>query len=160
MFVETERFGAFEMEESKKLVFPSGLPGFEDMQDFVIIRNESTYPIYWLQSLESKYIALPVIMLFGIVEDYSVQLRDDDLRELSVESQDDLLVMNVVVIPEDITRMTANLAAPIIINARAGLGRQVIIDVRELPMRYPIYDAVMNAIKGGDPDAGTVTESR
>jgi flagellar assembly factor FliW len=159
MLIET-RFGMSETNDNKIINFYSGLPGFEDLHQFIIIEVGNTKPIYWLQSLESKYIALPVIMLFGIVEDYSVQLRDDDLRELSVESQDDLLVMNFVVIPEDITRMTANLAAPIIINARAGLGRQVIIDVRELPMRYPIYDAVMNAIKGGDPDAGTVTESR
>lgn len=160
MLVETDRFGVFEMDESKKLEFPSGIPGFEDLHEFVIIKNESTFPIYWLQSLESKYIALPVIMLFGLIEDYTVQLRDDELKELCVESQDDLLVMNVVVIQEDITKMTANLAAPIIINARAGLGRQVIIDVRELPIRFPIYEAVMNAVKGGVADAGAVTEGR
>jgi flagellar assembly factor FliW len=160
MLVETERFGSFEMDEEKRIKFPEGIPGFEDMRFFVIIRNEQTYPVYWLQSLESKYVALPVMVVFGVVEDYMVQLRDDDLQTLSVKSQDDLLVMNVVVIPEDVTQMTANLAAPIIVNAREGLGKQVIIDVNELPMRYPIYEAVLATLKGGSADAGVVSEAR
>ena len=156
MFIETERFGSFEIDDDKSINFPAGLPGFEDLHTFIIIKNSDSYPIYWLQSAEDKYIALPVVVPFDIVNEYIIQIRDDELRELKVECQDDLLITNVVVIPEDITKMTANLAAPIIINAKLGLGKQIIIDAKEMPIRFPIYDAVMKVLKEGSKDAGTI----
>jgi len=160
VFIETERFGSFEMDERKSVDFPAGLPGFEDLHTFIIIKTNETQPLYWLQSTENKYIALPVVVPFEIVDEYTIQIRDDELRGLKVESQDDLLIMNVVVIPEDITKMTVNLAAPIIINAKLGLGKQIVIDAKEMPLRFPIYDAVKRILKGGSKDAGIVKESR
>ncbi len=158
MFIETERFGSFEMDDSKAINFPAGLPGFEDLHVFVIIKNKETQPIYWLQSAENKYIALPVIVPFEIISDYIIQIRDDELRELKVECQDDLLITNVVVIPEDVTKMTVNLAAPIVINAKIGVGKQIIIDAKSMPIRFPIYEAMLDAMKGGSEDAGAVAQ--
>ncbi len=160
MYIETERFGSFKMDKSKSVHLPAGLPGFEDLRTFIIIKNEETQPLYWLQSTENKYIALPVVVPFELVDDYTIQIRDDELRELKVECQDDLLITNVVVIPEDITQMTVNLAAPIVINAKLGTGKQIIIDSKEMPMRFPIYDALMTFLKEGNKHAGTVTENR
>ncbi len=159
MFIETERFGSFEMEDRKSIEFSSGLPGFEDLHKFIIIKINETQPVYWLQSTENKYIALPVIIPFEIIDEYAVQIRDDELEELQIANQDELLVMNVVVIPADITKMTVNLAAPIVINAKLGLAKQLIIDAKELPIRFPIYDALVKARKGGKADAGLVTEN-
>ncbi|MDL2220631.1 flagellar assembly protein FliW [Eubacteriales bacterium OttesenSCG-928-N14] len=159
MFIETERFGSFELDDTKVIDFPQGLPGLEELHQYVIVKVEETEPIYWLQSAEEKYIALPVIVPFEIMEDYTLQIRDKELSELKVEDQNDLLIMNVVVIPEQIEKMTANLAAPIIVNAKAGLGKQIIVDAKELPVRYPIYESVMYALKGGAADAGSVSEN-
>ena len=136
--------------------FPSGLPGFEELQRFVILEIEKSKPLYWLQSTDNKYIALPAMIPFELMENHSLQVRDSDLEELHVEEQTDLIVMNVVVIPEDIRQMTVNLAAPIIINAKEGIGKQILIDAKELPIRYPIYDAVMRAAKGGNEHAGAI----
>lgn len=156
MTIETERFGTFELKNQKRIEFPHGLPGLEDLTEFIIIQLNETRPIYWLQSTENKYVALPVIIPFEVLEDYYVQIRDNELEELRVESQNDLIIMNVVVIPEDISRMTANLAAPVVINAKYGIGKQIIIDAQELPVRFPVYDAVMQAAKGGLADAGAL----
>ncbi len=156
MHIETSRFGDFEFPDNKVISFPSGLPGFEDLQRFVILEIEKSKPLYWLQSTDNKYIALPAMIPFELMDNHSLQVRDSDLEELHVEEQSDLIVMNVVVIPEDIRQMTVNLAAPIIINAKEGIGKQILIDAKELPIRYPIYDAVMRAAKGGKENAGAV----
>ena len=155
MIVETERFGPFELKDDKIIDFPLGLPGFEDLHKFIILEISETKPIYWLQSTENKYIALPVIIPFEMIEDYFIEIRDSELQELHVENQNDLLIMNVVVIPGELQKMTVNLAAPIIINAKVGIGKQIIIDAMELPIRFPVYHAIMNKLKGGDADAGT-----
>lgn len=156
MFIETERFGDFELKDSKVIDFPLGLPGFEELHKFIILEIGDTQPLYWLQSTENKYIALPTLIPFEFVEDYFIEIRDNEMQELNIESKNDLLIMNVVVIPDDITKMTVNLAAPIIINAKLGLGKQIIIDAADLPIRYPVYDAIMKSLTGGGKDAGTI----
>lgn len=160
MLIETDRFGSFDTKDSKLIDFPQGLPGFEELHQFIILEVPQTKPVYWLQSTENKYIALPVILSFEIMDDYYIDIRENELEELQVESQNDLLVMNVVVIPEKIEDMTVNLAAPIIINAVRGVGKQIIIDAKTMPIRWPVYEAIMKSLdKGGEQDAGVVEEN-
>ncbi len=157
MIVET-RFGTSETSENKIIDFPSGIPGFEELHKFIIIEAENTKPIYWLQSIENKHIALPVIVSFEIINDYNINIRENELEDIRLESKDDLLILNVVVIPEDARKMTVNLAAPVVINAKRGIGKQIIIDAAELPLRYPVYEAIRNSLKGGEKDACTLAE--
>ncbi len=160
MLIDTDRFGTFDTKDSKLIEFPQGLPGFEELHYFIILEVGQTKPIYWLQSTENKFIALPVILTFEILDDYYIDIRDNELEELNVESQNDLLVMNVVVIPEKIEKMTVNLAAPIVINAVRGIGKQIIIDAKTMPVRLPIYEAIMKRTdKGGQEDAGAVEKN-
>ncbi|MFA5675339.1 MAG: flagellar assembly protein FliW [Christensenellales bacterium] len=160
MLIETDRFGSFDTKDSKLIDFPQGLPGFEELRQFIILEVPQTKPVYWLQSTENKYIALPVILSFEIMDDYYIDIRENELEELQVESQNDLLVMNVVVIPDKIEDMTVNLAAPIIINAVRGVGKQIIIDAKTMPIRWPVYEAIMKSLdKGGEQDAGVVEEN-
>lgn len=161
MLIDTDRFGTFDTRDSKLIKFPQGLPGFEDLHDFIILEVGHTKPIYWLQSTEDKFIALPVILTFEVLDDYYIDIRDNELDELHIESQNDLLIMNVVVIPEQIEKMTVNLAAPIVINAVRGIGKQIIIDAKSMSVRMPIYDAIMKRVdEGGQEDAGTVEKNR
>ena len=160
MLIDTDRFGTFDTKDSKLIEFPQGLPGFEDLHNFIILEVGQTKPIYWLQSTENKYIALPVILTFEILDDYYIDIRDNELEELFVESQNDLLIMNVVVIPDPIEKMTVNLAAPIVINAMKGIGKQIIVDAKTMPIRMPIYEAIMkNIAKEGENNAGAVEKN-
>lgn len=154
MLVET-RFGTSETDEKKIIRFPSALPGFEDLHEFIIIEVANTKPIYWLQSTKNKHIALPVIISFAILDDYDINIRENELEGLDTENPNDLLILNVVVIPEDLKKMTANLAAPVVINVKQGIGKQIIIDAAEFPLRYPIYEAIQQSLQGGERDAGT-----
>ncbi len=160
MIIDTSRFGSFDIKDNKIIDFPWGLPGFEDLHKFIILEVSDTKPIYWLQSTDNKYIALPVIVSFEVLSDYSIYIKEHELEGLYVESKNDLLILNVTVIPEDIKDMTINLAAPIVINVKHGIGKQIIIDAKELPIRFPGYEAVINSIKGGESDAGTLSENR
>jgi flagellar assembly factor FliW len=155
MRVETDRFGDFELDEKNKIKFPLGLPGFEELHEFIVLKILETRPIYWLQSIENKYISLPVIIPFEIFEDYCIEVKDEEMEDLHIESQNDILVMNVIVIPENITEMTANMAAPIIINAKLGMGKQILIDSEDFSVRQPVYEDVMKVLSGGEADAGS-----
>lgn len=161
MLIETERFGTFELKDRKTLEFPNGIPGFEELHRFILLETEETRPLLWLQSTENKHIALPVIIPFEIISDYYVDVRENELNDLELEVPGDLLILCVVVVPEDVKKMTANLASPIVINAKLGRGKQLVIDAATLPLRYPIYDDIMKKlVEGGEADAGTVSQGR
>ena len=156
MIIESERFGEIDLDDSHVIEFPHGFPGLEELHEFVILQMEETKPILWLQSVSDKYISLPVIIPFEILDDYCINVRDEELEPLGIVSQKDLLVMNVVVITEDITKMTANMAAPIIVDTKIGKGKQIVIDAKDLSTSYPIFEDIVVALTGGDDDVSTV----
>lgn len=160
MYIETERFGNIELGDKRILEFPLGLPGLEEMRKFIILEVDESKPLYWLQSTENKYISLPVMIPFEFLDDYYLDIRGSELKELDIETEQDLLILNVVVIPNEVKDMTANLAAPIVINVRTGIGKQIIIDAKEMPIRFPIFGLIMQKLKGGKANAGAVKEER
>ena len=156
MLIETARFGDFELNESKLIEFPSGIPGFEELKSFIILEINETKPLYWLQSTQNKHISLPVIIPFELLDDYYIEIRENELEGLHIKDKNDLLILNVVVVPEKLPEMTDNLAAPIIVNLKDGLGKQLLIDAAELPIKYPIYDAIIKKLQGGASDVGAI----
>jgi flagellar assembly factor FliW len=154
MTYDTTRFGSIEYDEAKAITFPEGLPGLEHTREYLLVHAEETEPIFWLQSLEDGDLALPVAYAFELKEDYALEVDDDDLAFLKIEQPDDVMVLFVVVVPDDITKMTANMAAPVLIQPQAGLGKQVFTKGSSYQVRQPIFDAVMAALERGEADAG------
>jgi flagellar assembly factor FliW len=154
MTFQTRRFGRIEIPEEKVLRFNGGIPGLECMKRSILIKVEETMPFYWLQSLEDGDFSLPVISPLVIDAAYSPSVEDDALEELELDRDEDLLIVAVAVIPKDVTKMTANMAAPLLINIQKNIGRQVILDNPAWQMRQPIYDAVCRKLKEENERAG------
>jgi flagellar assembly factor FliW len=72
--------------------------------------------------------------------DYNPLVKSEEIASLGELDSNNLLIYNVVVIPEDIKQMRANLRAPIVINPATKKGKQVILDNEEYEMKYRIYD--------------------
>jgi flagellar assembly factor FliW len=147
MAFQTRRFGPIEVTDHRVIRFKDGIPGLECMRRSILIKVEETLPFYWLQSLEDGDVSLPVIIPAVIDEHYAPSVEESSLEELELDRDEDLLIVVVAVIPEDVTRMTANMAAPILVNVEKNLGKQVILDNPEWQMRHPIYEALCRKLK-------------
>ena len=158
MQIDTLRFGLVEVDETKTIKFSDGIPGLEEYREYALLQFEDSYPIIWLQSVAERGICLPVLDTFAIFPNYVFDLDEADVKFLELNSPDELHVVSVVVIPEDIQGMTANLAAPIIINTVSGNARQVVLSGTEYNVRVPVFQDICNAVvrEEGDVDAGTV----
>lgn len=154
MLIKTSTFGNLTINEDKIIIFKDGIPGFEDLKRFFIVILDQTKPFHWLQAVDED-IALPVISPFEINKGYSPVVDDAIFEELKLEREEDLLVLAVSVIPPDVTRMTANLAAPILINIAANLGKQVLIEGSDYQIRQPIFETVCGLMQGGVKHAGS-----
>ena len=161
MQIETVRFGTVEIDETKLITFSEGIPGLEEYCKYALLQFEESYPIIWLQSVQEGGVCLPVLDTFAVLTEYVFDIADEDVKDLELKGPEELHVVSVVVIPEDIQSMTANLAAPIIINTVSGKAKQIMLSRSDYNVRAPIFADICQSINkgGGDADAGTVTEA-
>ncbi|MEX2229410.1 MAG: flagellar assembly protein FliW [Dehalococcoidia bacterium] len=117
------------------------LGGFPDMRRYVLI-NEEDSPVEWLQSLDDASVVFALIEPFLFMPDYSFELSEADMDGLGVESPDDVLVRCLVTLREDPSGITANLLAPLIFSRRTHLARQIILQDSEMPIRFPLFEAI------------------
>lgn len=127
--VSTYQFGQIEIEDHIIYTFPDGVIGFEHLRDFIVISSEDTDPIQWLQSLDDTTICFPVINPVLIVSDYSVP-------HSLVGEETAFLV--VITLKNSNGHMTANLKAPIALDGKALLGKQVIISADKYSTEHPL----------------------
>jgi flagellar assembly factor FliW len=142
MQLNTKLFGEITVEQDKIIKFESGLPGFENLREFLLVIIEQTKPIFWLQAIEED-IALPVISPFDVDPAYSPTIDDEVFNDISLDKEEDLLVLAVARIPEELSLMTANLAAPILINSVAGKGCQVLAEGDDYQIRQPVFEVLL-----------------
>lgn len=153
MVVETKWFGTIEIGEDKIITFEKGLLGLTDYKKFTLVfdtEKSDAKTIMWLQSLEDKTFALPVMEPSVVMPDYDPIVEDELLTSLGDIQHVDLLVLVTLTVPSDITQMTCNLKAPIIINSDNLNACQLIADNDEYKVKFPIYEVIEKAKKGGE----------
>lgn len=141
--IQTRQFGEISVAEDKVLTFPDGLIGFSQRQKFVLLMNDEdtdNNKIFWLQSIEEVDLALPIVNPFAIFEEYNPVVEDEWFRALGEHEEEDLLVFLTMAVPQDITRMTVNQKAPIIVNTKTNKACQIIVEGEQYLIRYPIYE--------------------
>ncbi|WP_027363356.1 flagellar assembly protein FliW [Desulfotruncus alcoholivorax] len=143
MIVSTTRFGELEIDSEKIITFPKGIPGFENLHQFIIIPVEGTEDIHWLQSVESPGIALMVIDPFKFVNGYACAIPEPDIAELELEAPGEALILTTITIPRDNpAQTTTNLVAPIVINTRLNLAKQVIMSGSPYQTKHLLFQGI------------------
>ena len=143
MVIKTKCFGEVDISEEKIITFEDGLMGFEEYKDYTIIYdntdgNNST--ISWLQSMEEPGLALPIINPYIIKEDYNPTVEGEVLDRLGEMTDENTVVFVILTVPSVVENMTANLRAPLIINADTRKASQVIVENTEYPIKYKVFD--------------------
>lgn len=142
MQVNTRLFGEIDIDEAKIIELTKGIIGFPDLRKFTLIydeEDEGQQALMWLQSMDEPQFALPVITPDTIFPDYNPTVEDDMLVELGDLKEDNTYCLVTIKVPSDITAMTVNLKAPIIINTDTLQGNQIIVE-DDLPVRQPVYE--------------------
>jgi len=142
MRVVTKPYGVIEVDERQKIYFPTGLFGFENFKNYVLL-DAKQQPFYWLQSTDVSEIAFVLINPQIFRSDYELEVDNEELQEIDIKSMEDILCFAIVTIPENPAKMTANLQGPIIINKKTREARQVINTNAKWKIRHPIVAELM-----------------
>ncbi len=139
MIIQTGRFGGITVGAEEEIRIPAGILGFPQFTRFCLVDPADDTLILWLQSLDDASIAFPLLEPKVFKPDYVARLSAAELRDLKLENVNQSAVFSVLTIPEDPTQMTANLKAPIVINLKEQLARQVVLQESEYTIKHMMF---------------------
>jgi len=111
------------------------------VKEFVFLSRPDTSPFFIMQSLEPRDLSFVCINPFMVCPEYAPVISKADTRSLELQSPEDVFLFCLVTVTPDVTRITANLHAPVVINIRTGIGRQILCEGQSYPVRYRLWDA-------------------
>lgn len=148
MQIETSRFGTLSIDAPKTLTFSDGLPGFEDCRLFTVVPHHTAEggkgsPFVWLQSLERGDLAFLAIEPHQVFPDYAPRVPRAEMESLCLteEAAAPRLYALLTVPAGDPAGITANLMAPILINAGSRVAKQVVLNTDQYGLRHRLIPA-------------------
>jgi flagellar assembly factor FliW len=120
-----------------ELTLVGGLAGFSQGERYALVEVSSTSPLFRLCSLDQPgldFLVAPPVVFFP---DYAPEIDDASAARLELTDAADALLLVVLTVGADVAAATANLMAPIVINARTRQAAQVIVE-GTYPLRAPL----------------------
>jgi flagellar assembly factor FliW len=140
----TTRFGEIEFPEEVALSLPGGILGFPDDRRYILLEhNIESSPFRWLQSLDSPELAFIVVDPALVDPRYRIDLDRDSALCIGTSDPADCAIVAIVNVPRDNPiAMTANLKAPVVINAENRVGRQIVLSSNLFSLNAPVFPAL------------------
>lgn len=136
MNIITTRFGEIEVDETKVIEMRGGILGFEHLKKYALHIQDEKNPFWWFQSLDDGAIAFVVINPFVAKADYEPVLDDSDTQLLEIANAEDVVMLAIVTIRQTPFMVSVNLRAPIVINAKKKIAKQVVLDDQTYPVQH------------------------
>lgn len=134
--IESSRFGRVEVDPSAVIDFPEGLIGLGGSR-YAVIAKEPDAAFQWLQSMEDPALALPITNPHRFFADFAVEVIDEDAERLGLDGSSAMDVYVTVRAAPALEDFTANLKAPILV--QAGQAWQVINQAPGSELRVPLF---------------------
>jgi len=110
--------------------FPEGLPGFESLTRFVLLREDDLLPVVLLCSLTEPSVSCPIVPIQCIEKGYELRLNEDDCAVLGLAGPavvgQNVQCLAIVSLGDGTRPASANLFAPIVISLEILTAKQVI----------------------------------
>jgi len=140
--VNSAKLGPLKVEADRLITFPDGIPGFSNTKRYFLVENDKGHPLCWLQAVEDPELAFVVTDPLIFNPDYRPQIPPEEFKRLEIDGGEALALLVIVNVPkEDPLKMTANFMAPLVINAKTRLGKQVILYDSHYSHREPLLTA-------------------
>lgn len=94
--------------------------------------------LFELRSLQAPDVRFLVAVPAAFFPDYVVELDDETVQDLGIVDASDVLMLVVLTTGDDTASTTANLLAPVVVNARNRSAAQVILSGTDWPVRATV----------------------
>jgi flagellar assembly factor FliW len=138
--VTTTRFGELKTDDGHIVDFPKGLLGFENQRRYALISRPESHPFVHLQSMDDPGLAFVVVNPRLFFPHYKVEIDPREIAELSTTDMGRIETWVIVTVPEDRSRMSANLQGPILVNRANNRAKQVVLVHGPYTTRHYLMD--------------------
>ncbi|MCK5100869.1 MAG: flagellar assembly protein FliW, partial [Desulfobacteraceae bacterium] len=137
----TRQFGEIEIDETKIINVPAGIPGFQDKKRYSMLQKEEAAPFLFFQSVDDPDLSFVILDPKSVIQDYSVKEKDLN-RVVSWDfANDEITCFVIVTIPNgDPESATANFLAPLVINTKKKEGLQLILQNTTYSCQHPLVN--------------------
>lgn len=125
--------------KERKLNILSGILGFEAFTKFSLSAYDAQTPFYWLTSDEDANLAFIVMEPKYVLEDYEFEIAEDFAKSLGISSPEDAFILVLLSVPDDPSEMTVNLLGPLVFNKDTNTGKQIVLELSNYPIQYPLF---------------------
>jgi|SRR5690625_3579234 len=146
--LQTKYLGSLEIDQSKIIQFPSGIPGFIDELEFVLFDLPDNPIFQILQSVQTPELAFIVVNPYHFYKEYEFRLEKHIIEHLQIKSEQDISVLAIVTLKQPFNQSTINLKAPIIINTKVNYGKQYVLDTDKYSTKASIAPNHLTTVKG------------
>jgi flagellar assembly factor FliW len=130
--------GEMQYEENNIITFNKGIPGFNELKKFILLDLQEYEPFKLLQSLEDDEISLIVTSPYEFFNEYEIKLSDETIKNLKIDSPDQVMILTTVTLNSDVKKITTNLQGPIVINTSNNFGEQIVLDNSKYKVKSPL----------------------
>jgi flagellar assembly factor FliW len=140
--IHSDQLGDLETSPEFVYTFAKGIPGIPEFTEAVLVSAIDTPEFadldvagtfWWLQDTKDPTLAFLCVDPWVVAAEYEV---DFDAESLGVTVPEDVLVLAIVSSQD--TGMTANLRAPLVLNAKNRQAAQIVLDDPKWLIRTPI----------------------
>ena len=147
MQIQTSRFGAIDVDESRIITMIGGLLGFPKATRFALIQTGEENTFFWLQSVQDEHLAFVVCDPAIFLPEYTIDqvpVREEARESLGIEPEADLSrTTQVFAICNRVGDwLTGNLLGPIVINLENCHARQIVLTEKKWSTRQPLFRLV------------------
>ncbi len=136
MKIQSARFGELEVAERSVIHFPDGIIPFGKHLDFALLPSPEQSSAAWLQSLQYPELAFWVGHAAKLFPKRDIGVEAHHLQLMQIHHLEQLSVLLILTVQQG--EVTANLLAPILIDAEQRIGRQIILTDRLEQVRVPV----------------------
>jgi flagellar assembly factor FliW len=131
-----------DLSELPEIALVRAMPGFGDLTRYALVllgdEGEPNPVLYELRSVEQPDVRFLVAVPTAFFPDYGFELDEVSCAELGLADAAEALVLVLLTIGDDAASTTANLLAPVVINARTRSAAQVILSGTDWPVRAAV----------------------
>jgi len=137
--IRSTRFGSLNVADEGIWEFPEGLIGLPHLRRFALFEPSiPDSPFRGMVSLDDPEIGLAIADPHMLFADYEADVSAE-YPVLGIETPEEAALYVILTVPPDNpVRTTANLLAPLLVNKRLRIGRQVVLSESRYWTRHPI----------------------
>jgi len=75
---------------------------------------------------------------YEFFRDYEIKLGEETIKNLKIESTEQVMILTTVTLNSDVKKITTNLQGPVVINTSNNFGEQIVLDNSKYKVKSPL----------------------